>query len=562
MSFWDNNKDTFKSAGKSTIRGISHGTKAVSKAGYRTYKKNEANRKGTEYNDPFPKDSKEGGEEEEEGTSASYTAKPLPSKEQLQSYQAPPKRNVGVHSIPKRGEASQYSRSSSASTVKSTTPQAPTSAQPQYQQPVQQPVQPQYQQPVQQPVQPQYQQPVQQPVQQVQPQYQQQYQPPAQPPAQPPTQQQYQPPTQQQYQQPTQQQYQTQVEPQVAQQYQSQVQPQVQQPPPYQVTPPQQNASYQTGVNQPPTSFQPPPVANNGPPQLPQRSVVPPSLPSRNSTASIQSVPSNHSLEQGQKPKTPLADPASFAPPPRRVDLPPLKQRSNSSVLSTPAGGASDPMATNNLRGESPPIKKQPPPKPKKLHQEQTQPSYTLPVQTNNGVSYANPPQPPRPVEEEEYTNPPKPPRPQNNVTPPMPPRTGQTPDSIEISNKKAPPPKPLKKSSTLEGPPPSYSITKPQEEVSSELNNIFQRMNLNKQNDDTVPTEESNSKPVPKPKPKPKPEIHPKPEISPQVSDSSFNSRSSIPPYQDLTPKKSATPPPVPPARNYMRAAAPAPPN
>ena len=45
MSFWDNNKDSFKSAGKSTFKGITSGTKAVGQAGYRTYKKNEAKRK-------------------------------------------------------------------------------------------------------------------------------------------------------------------------------------------------------------------------------------------------------------------------------------------------------------------------------------------------------------------------------------------------------------------------------------------------------------------------------------------------------------------------------------
>ena len=53
MSFWDNNKDSFKSAGKSTFKGITSGTKAVGQAGYRTYKKNEAKRKGVEYHDPI-----------------------------------------------------------------------------------------------------------------------------------------------------------------------------------------------------------------------------------------------------------------------------------------------------------------------------------------------------------------------------------------------------------------------------------------------------------------------------------------------------------------------------
>ena len=96
MSFWDNNKDSFKSAGKSTFKGITSGTKAVGQAGYRTYKKNEAKRKGVEYHDPIKNESKSG------ETNVPYNPSPLPSKDKLSSYQPPPKRNVGTFGVPQR----------------------------------------------------------------------------------------------------------------------------------------------------------------------------------------------------------------------------------------------------------------------------------------------------------------------------------------------------------------------------------------------------------------------------------------------------------------------------
>ena len=80
MSFWDNNKDSFKSAGKSTFKGITSGTKAVGQAGYRTYKKNEAKRKGVEYHDPIKNESKSG------ETNVPYNPSPLPSKDKLSSF--------------------------------------------------------------------------------------------------------------------------------------------------------------------------------------------------------------------------------------------------------------------------------------------------------------------------------------------------------------------------------------------------------------------------------------------------------------------------------------------
>lgn len=46
MSFWDNNKDTFKAAGIATAKGIGKGGAALGRAGVRTYKQHEAKRNG------------------------------------------------------------------------------------------------------------------------------------------------------------------------------------------------------------------------------------------------------------------------------------------------------------------------------------------------------------------------------------------------------------------------------------------------------------------------------------------------------------------------------------
>ena len=160
MSFWDNNKDSFKKAGVSTVKGIGKGTKAVSKAGYNTYKRSEAKRNGTAYD--------EDGNTDQEAQS--YSGPPIAKieKDQLKLLPAPPKRNVGAFEVPKSGERSMYK-------VQPTAPVQQQPGQPIQQQPAQpgqygqQPAQPgQYgQQPAQpaqpvQPVQPgQYGQPIQ-----------------------------------------------------------------------------------------------------------------------------------------------------------------------------------------------------------------------------------------------------------------------------------------------------------------------------------------------------------------------------------------------------------------
>lgn len=44
--------DQFKAVGIATVKGIGRGSKALGKAGYKTYKKNEAKRQGKEYVEP------------------------------------------------------------------------------------------------------------------------------------------------------------------------------------------------------------------------------------------------------------------------------------------------------------------------------------------------------------------------------------------------------------------------------------------------------------------------------------------------------------------------------
>lgn len=92
----------FKAVGLATVKGIGRGSKALGKAGYKTYKKNEAKRQGKEYVEPA---SDGDGKSTKSSTSTTnntesvhepYTFKPLPSKETLQSYQPPPRRNVGA----------------------------------------------------------------------------------------------------------------------------------------------------------------------------------------------------------------------------------------------------------------------------------------------------------------------------------------------------------------------------------------------------------------------------------------------------------------------------------
>lgn len=97
-SFWENNKDSFKSAGKATARSIEHGTKSLTKAGVTTYKKSEARRNGQTF------------DSSEDLQSAPVSSIPVKSmtKEELLGMPLPPKRNVGTFEAPKRGELLKY----------------------------------------------------------------------------------------------------------------------------------------------------------------------------------------------------------------------------------------------------------------------------------------------------------------------------------------------------------------------------------------------------------------------------------------------------------------------
>ncbi|ODV69132.1 hypothetical protein HYPBUDRAFT_152304, partial [Hyphopichia burtonii NRRL Y-1933] len=94
-SFWENNKGSIKNAGIATAKGIGSGSKAIGKAGVRTYKNHEAKRKGL----PPPTHESSGGSADNDDSSErkSYS-KPLPRNDNvdLGAYAPPPKRNVGT----------------------------------------------------------------------------------------------------------------------------------------------------------------------------------------------------------------------------------------------------------------------------------------------------------------------------------------------------------------------------------------------------------------------------------------------------------------------------------
>ena len=622
MSFWDNNKESIKSAGKSTVKGITSGTKAVGQAGYRTYKKNEAKRKGIEYHDPIEKESKSG------ETYAPYNPSPLPSKDKLNSYQPPPKRNVATFSVPKRGEVSQYSAPAPAPSPTYNQGSYPANQQ-QYQPSNEIQTSSTYQEPP--------------PVYLVSSTGETQGFPAGSEYLRvaPPT-----PPT-------------TSCTP--ANQSSFGVQPQttsLNTSNTIQNSQQQYNGMLRQSIAAP--EF--PPLQHQSgnvvhaplPAQVSQKSNIPPSLPSRTSVSSVVSSTSLQSVGQGSftneheqpKPKPALPDPGSFAPPPRRHDQQPIKPKIlannsttelknvltpltqgqgsnidiglssvkhfketerqsgyNDSLLKPPSLPSRTSSAHSNI-----PLK-QKPPKPKKLHSDSPSTSTHTPGYNSNSTNsilsarneekYSNPPKPPRPVEDEEYTNPPKPPRPvedeeytnppkpprpvedEEYTNPPKPPRPqNQTPsgmpqraipDATGLSNKKPPPPKPLKKPSTLDGStnaPPVYSefdkaFSKPnqtnskssnsQSAVLSELNSIFQKMNINQ-----TATEAPKPKPVPKAKPESLTKKHEQLET---ISPITTNTKPPPPPRRISTPQKSPSPPPVPPVRNYNRAPAPPPP-
>lgn len=122
MSFWENNKGTFKLAGIASAKAIGSGTKALGKAGYKTYKNNEAKRKGLHDN-----------ESDSQSSSSAYVP-PLDPNPDLKSFPAPPRRNTAGSAV-----AAQSSQAPPSYPVEpQQTPQAA-----QYGQPAQQNQQPQ-----------------------------------------------------------------------------------------------------------------------------------------------------------------------------------------------------------------------------------------------------------------------------------------------------------------------------------------------------------------------------------------------------------------------------------
>ncbi|KAI5955335.1 hypothetical protein KGF54_001896 [Candida jiufengensis] len=620
--------DQFKAVGIATIKGIGKGSKALGQAGYRTYKKSEAKRNGTEYVDPIKdKDNKEVNPEQQT-ESSSYVARPLPTRESLQSFQPPPKRNVGVYST-KEGK---YASPQSTSNYQSQPQQQYQQPQQQYQQPQQQYQQPQqqYQQPQQQYQQPQQQQQYQQAQygqQQPQAQYepQQQYsQPQAQtqqpqqysqqsnqgPPTYNPNQstpqysqpnQSYQQPQQNYQQQPQQNQQQPQ---QTYQQNQQQLAHEINQnhpPPVYSTedhaqhhygaqntntqpttnayTPAQQIQSFQQQQQQPPPLG--PRQSVSSPQQTPQTTNPPVYNPTQQQNQSYSTQQYEPPVEQ-HKPVRPLPDPKSFAPPPVRGNAaPPTPQRSSNKIYTTPApsrGSQSSinvPLSASN--NPQPPLPSRssvnsvtssmssnsinqgattqplnlnsfpPPPQIYRGNQEKVEkplkkekpvisrkPTYEEEVEDDSVIS---PPMPTRRTQELKSTPPPMPSR--------------KSVESSEVLQKKKPPPKPVKKPK----PELDTSTSNNGSDVSNELENMFKKMNMKKNNTIEESNEEQaappsiKAKPTIAPKPKPKPEIAAKPIISnlPPVPS---------PRVRSISPEQS-TPPPAPKPRTYKRQAA-----
>lgn len=165
MSFWDNNKGTFLAAGKATAKGIGTGTKALGKAGYRTYKNSQAERKG------LPPNEADKGDRDNYSTSSNLNTSVNPSantgyntgynsgyttgansgtnqyhnepKVDINAFPLPPKRLVGPGEV--RPLNSQAAQPQQSQPVLPQQPQALSGARPVPQPPNQAGVQPQYQ---------------------------------------------------------------------------------------------------------------------------------------------------------------------------------------------------------------------------------------------------------------------------------------------------------------------------------------------------------------------------------------------------------------------------------
>ena len=92
MSFWENNKGTFKAAGLATAKGFGRGTTAVAKGGCTTYQNHKGGNSA----------SQTGADQEGESSSPSVSVAPVPTQT-LQSLPPPPMRNVGTFGVPVPG---------------------------------------------------------------------------------------------------------------------------------------------------------------------------------------------------------------------------------------------------------------------------------------------------------------------------------------------------------------------------------------------------------------------------------------------------------------------------
>ncbi|CUM45553.1 uncharacterized protein AC631_05300 [Debaryomyces fabryi] len=579
MSFWDNNKGTFLAAGKATAKGIGTGTKALGKAGYRTYKNSQNEKKG------LPPIETDKGDNDHYGTSSSlnstntgynpgynsghnsgYNSGYNPShnsgynpshnsgynpghnsgyntgantgtsqyqsqpKVDVNAFPLPPKRLVGPGEVrPLNSQAPQAQQSQQLQQPQQPQPQPLSGARPVPQPPSQAGIQPQYQPP-------QYQNgQIQQPAYGVD-QQQQSFQPQ---------------PQQQQYQQPIQQPQPQPQQTQPQQQYQQHIyQPQPQLQVPYQPLSEQSNSS------QPPPAYDDNNFQNN---QL--------------ELAQLDSQPVA---------KKPLPDPSLFAPPPIHKNRGASESSDSASnktdFKASPTGRYGNSTTSRNTSLNIDPSNiGPPPPKPYRENSGTTHNSsnirLTPPLPTrqssstiqnshaSNVQSQATPiPAPPPSSNTASVNSESSQSSGTGSLLAPLPPRDNIALDS---SKKKAPPPKPTKKPSHLSADGPLQSAgtdslkqeSKPNlpnfaEEIAlrkSSNNDIASKSNSNSENlnlelknklrpvnsEGHIEPETSNDPPSlvkSKPKLAPKPKISLKPEISPKPAASSLPEKKAKP--------------------------------
>ncbi|ODV77735.1 uncharacterized protein CANTADRAFT_22859 [Suhomyces tanzawaensis NRRL Y-17324] len=576
-SFWDNNKDSFKSAGIATIKGIGKGGKAIGNAGVSAYKGRNGSSTSTA----------------SEGPTNSFDTGTGPvlqkiDHSQLKSLPAPPRRNVGADGSP----------------VPGVPPQSQPQPQPQAQyQPPQAPAQPA-------PAQPQL-------------GYQTGHQPSTGADVPPPA---------------YQQQNQTQQSQVPTPQYQNPSQPAplpgrpVPAPPPRQSPAPSLSSRPSESVlgaapaqpAQPPVAppaisyenpyHQPPAPAPQLQPQYPPEALeqpqptqpapfrrAPAPLPPQSPLASPEPVASP--AEEPEKPKKPLPDPKSFPPPVLHKDRAKLANSSTGeSEKSISASNTGSSAATTGEPIEKPNPKKAysleidrsfaPPPKPfrgpgeevpppKKAHQPapySPQAARSTPPPPSRGSGA--PPLPSRgtsqnslpPVQAKplpiltDFPPPPKPFRlvaesPKNAPSPkattaPEPPAPVRVENASELAKKKGPPPKPAKKSSLVvenssQSPPPPYTEEETKKPVNS-IPNFAEEIALRKRNSSTTSVKKQlNEEPLTEEAPPPKPArpLSGLSELPPPKTTRHLSSSSEVPPPKPARPQPAVeeSPPPMP---------------